>query len=184
MSERAFRHDGEIRENRTARRSSWKRTKENQHSRINIAVIEDIATAVVEANRQSLTSLNSVQQLKPHNPDIRKTFTLEFLARMVVDDSWPWNLLWMDEAYFHLNRQCEDDNTRAGGFNGFKTRTHVTGRKFGAITTRLPRSPPALISTLQLTEARTGVSFRSQQLHFTLLVKAAYPFVPSARFTT
>ncbi|GFT69587.1 uncharacterized protein TNCV_1298191 [Trichonephila clavipes] len=49
--------------------------------------------------------IQAVQQLKPHDTDTRKTFVLEFLARMVVDDSMPWNILWAEEAHFHLNRQ-------------------------------------------------------------------------------
>ncbi|GFX13328.1 uncharacterized protein TNCV_2907511 [Trichonephila clavipes] len=34
-----------------------------------------------------------VQYLKPHGPDTRKTFALEFLGRMAVDDSLPLNIL-------------------------------------------------------------------------------------------
>ncbi|GFV88350.1 hypothetical protein TNCV_1241631 [Trichonephila clavipes] len=47
----------------------------------------------------------AVQQLKLHDPDIRKAFSLEFFARMVADDSLPWSILWTDEAHFPLNRK-------------------------------------------------------------------------------
>ena len=29
---------------------------------------------------------------------------------MAVDDSWPWNILWTDEAHFHLNGQVNTHN--------------------------------------------------------------------------
>ena len=41
-----------------------------------------------------------VQQLGRLDPDTRKTFALQFVARMAVDDSWPWNILWTDEDHF------------------------------------------------------------------------------------
>ncbi|GFY22107.1 uncharacterized protein TNCV_3297511 [Trichonephila clavipes] len=57
-----------------------------------------------------LYKIQGVQQLKLHDTDARKAFELEFLARMGVDDSLPWNILWTDEAYFHLNRQVNSHN--------------------------------------------------------------------------
>ncbi|GFW55663.1 DUF4817 domain-containing protein [Trichonephila clavipes] len=46
--------------------------------------------------------IQAVQLLKPHDPGIRKTLVLEFLARIAVDDAGP---LRMDGAHFHLKRQ-------------------------------------------------------------------------------
>ncbi|GFU41128.1 uncharacterized protein TNCV_1058561 [Trichonephila clavipes] len=56
--------------------------------------------------------IQAVQQLKPHDLDTRKTFTLDFLARSVVHDSWPWNIMWMEKALFPLNRQVNSYNCR------------------------------------------------------------------------
>ncbi|PRD30006.1 UNVERIFIED_CONTAM: hypothetical protein NCL1_27708 [Trichonephila clavipes] len=84
---------------------------EEDEKRVNTANVEDIATSVVEANSESL-NIQAVQQLKPHDLDTRKTFTLDFLARSVVHDSWPWNIMWMEKALFPLNRQVNSYNCR------------------------------------------------------------------------
>lgn len=89
--------------------------------RVNSAVVEDVATAVVEGSSESLHGsvsvptisrtldmpystvrhimrrilnfypykIKVVHQLERHDPEIRKTFALQFLARTAVDDSWP-----------------------------------------------------------------------------------------------
>ena len=41
---------------------------------------------------------------------VRETFAKKFLARMEVDAAWPWNILWTDEAHFHLNGQVNTHN--------------------------------------------------------------------------
>ena len=41
-----------------------------------------------------------VPQLKSHDPQQPLDFVLQFLARMEVDDMWPENILWTDEAHF------------------------------------------------------------------------------------
>ena len=46
--------------------------------------------------------IQTVQQLKPHDPQQRLDFALHFLARMEVGDMWPENILWTDEAHFTL----------------------------------------------------------------------------------
>ena len=56
-----------------------------------------------------------VRQLKHHELDTHKTFTLQFLSRMMVDDSWPWNILWKDEANFHLNGLVNAHNCHKWG---------------------------------------------------------------------
>ncbi|GBM86178.1 hypothetical protein AVEN_48190-1 [Araneus ventricosus] len=43
-----------------------------------------------------------VQELVPADLPKREAFALQFLSRMEVDTAWPWNILWTDEAHFHL----------------------------------------------------------------------------------
>ncbi|GFX10338.1 hypothetical protein TNCV_1867331 [Trichonephila clavipes] len=66
----------------------------NKRVRINTAVVEDIATADVEASIEWLHGT----QLKPHYLGTCKAFTLEFLARIAVDDSLPWDILWTEDG--------------------------------------------------------------------------------------
>ncbi|GFS52244.1 uncharacterized protein TNCV_4849801 [Trichonephila clavipes] len=42
----------------------------------------------------------------------RLTFASTFLARVEVDASWPWKILWSDEAYFHLCGTVNTHNCR------------------------------------------------------------------------
>lgn len=56
--------------------------------------------------------ITHVQQLLPADLPIRHTFALEFLARMEVDNEWPWNILWTDEAHFYLNGVVNTQNCR------------------------------------------------------------------------
>ncbi|GBM83559.1 hypothetical protein AVEN_74946-1 [Araneus ventricosus] len=43
---------------------------------------------------------------------VRTTFALEFLARMLVYVTWPWNILWSNEAHFCLNGHINTHNCR------------------------------------------------------------------------
>ncbi|GFT07403.1 transposable element tc3 transposase [Trichonephila clavipes] len=47
--------------------------------------------------------LQLVQELLPHDFETRHLFSLQFLAHLEVDPEWPWNILWTDEAHFHLD---------------------------------------------------------------------------------
>lgn len=53
-----------------------------------------------------------VQELLPGDAATRIEFALRFLARMEVDDAWPWHILWSDEAHFHLNGGINTHNCR------------------------------------------------------------------------
>ena len=53
-----------------------------------------------------------MQQLKPHDPQQRLDFALQFLARIEVDDMWPENILWTDEAHFTLEGAVNTQNCR------------------------------------------------------------------------
>ncbi|GBM45234.1 hypothetical protein AVEN_63841-1 [Araneus ventricosus] len=53
-----------------------------------------------------------VHLLQDGDSEVRATFALQFLARMVVDVSWPWNILWSDEVHFCLNVHVNTHNCR------------------------------------------------------------------------
>ncbi|KMQ82897.1 transposable element tc3 transposase [Lasius niger] len=56
--------------------------------------------------------ITHVQQLLPADLKSRESFALQFLARMEVDKEWPWNILWSDEAHFHLHGSVNTQNCR------------------------------------------------------------------------
>ncbi|GFU19327.1 uncharacterized protein TNCV_3032491 [Trichonephila clavipes] len=56
--------------------------------------------------------LQYVQELLPHDFETRHLFSLQFLARLEVDPEWPWNILWTDEAHFHLDGSVNTHNCR------------------------------------------------------------------------
>ncbi|GBM01472.1 hypothetical protein AVEN_209290-1 [Araneus ventricosus] len=56
--------------------------------------------------------IKSVHLLQDGDSEVRMNFALEFLARMVVDVTWSWNILWSDEAHFCLNEHVNTHNCR------------------------------------------------------------------------
>ncbi|GFU00492.1 uncharacterized protein TNCV_1692691 [Trichonephila clavipes] len=56
--------------------------------------------------------LQFLQELLPHDFETRHLFSLQFLARLEVDPEWPWNILWTDEAHFHLDGSVNTHNCR------------------------------------------------------------------------
>ncbi|GFX54935.1 uncharacterized protein TNCV_3318521 [Trichonephila clavipes] len=52
------------------------------------------------------------QQLMANDREKRLTFALAFLARVEVDASWPWKILWSDEAHFLLSGTVNTHNCR------------------------------------------------------------------------
>ncbi|GFV87672.1 uncharacterized protein TNCV_779561 [Trichonephila clavipes] len=52
------------------------------------------------------------QQLMANNREKRLTFALTFLARVEVDASWPWKILWSDEVHFHQSGTVNIHNCR------------------------------------------------------------------------
>lgn len=61
--------------------------------------------------------ISSVQELLPGDAATRLDFALIFLARMQVDATWPWQILWSDEAHFHLNGGINSRNCRIWAAN-------------------------------------------------------------------
>ncbi|GFU35820.1 transposable element tc3 transposase [Trichonephila clavipes] len=56
--------------------------------------------------------LQFVQELLPHDFETRHLFSLQCLARLEVDPEWPWNILWTNEAHFHLDGSVNTHNCR------------------------------------------------------------------------
>ncbi|GFV27615.1 transposable element tc3 transposase [Trichonephila clavipes] len=56
--------------------------------------------------------LKFVQELLPRDFETRHLFSQQFLARLQVDLEWPWNILWTDEAHFHLDGSVNTHNCR------------------------------------------------------------------------
>ena len=54
--------------------------------------------------------IGHAQELLPSDLSARATFALEFLARMEMDDDWPWKILRTDEAHFHLTGYVSTQN--------------------------------------------------------------------------
>ena len=44
-----------------------------------------------------------MKKLLPNDFRTWHWFSLQFLARFVVDSEWPWNILWTDKSYFYLD---------------------------------------------------------------------------------
>ncbi|GBL80579.1 hypothetical protein AVEN_225267-1 [Araneus ventricosus] len=53
-----------------------------------------------------------VQEFVPADLPKREAFALQFLARMEVDNAWPWNILWTDEAHFNPQGSVNTQNCR------------------------------------------------------------------------
>ncbi|GFV30922.1 uncharacterized protein TNCV_4013561 [Trichonephila clavipes] len=51
-------------------------------------------------------------ELLPQDCESRHLFSLQFLACLEVDPEWPWNILWTDEAHFHLDGSVNTHNCR------------------------------------------------------------------------
>ncbi|GFW89840.1 uncharacterized protein TNCV_2424971 [Trichonephila clavipes] len=56
--------------------------------------------------------LQLVQEVLLHDFETRHLFSLQFLARLEVDLELPWNILWTDEAHFHLDDSVNTHNCR------------------------------------------------------------------------
>ena len=56
--------------------------------------------------------IQRLQELKPGDNDLRETFALTFLARMEVEQNWPYNILWTDEAHFYMRGTVNTHNCR------------------------------------------------------------------------
>ena len=64
--------------------------------------------------------MKPMHELYSGDSEIHKTFAFESLARMEINVTWPWNILWSDEAHFCLNGQV---NSQTAEFGQVKTCT-------------------------------------------------------------
>ncbi|GFX69998.1 uncharacterized protein TNCV_340251 [Trichonephila clavipes] len=53
-----------------------------------------------------------MQTLKPQDKKTRLEFPCQYLAKVKVDDTWPWKILWLDEAQFYLVEAGNIQNCR------------------------------------------------------------------------
>ncbi|GBM11019.1 hypothetical protein AVEN_1350-1 [Araneus ventricosus] len=56
--------------------------------------------------------IKHIQELVPADLPKREAFDMQFHARIEVDNAWPWNILWTDEAHFHLQGSVNSQNCR------------------------------------------------------------------------
>ncbi|GFV53831.1 uncharacterized protein TNCV_4208821 [Trichonephila clavipes] len=81
-------------------------------------VVEDVATAIhsVECTEKS-GALFPVQNSSQSAVDGQRQgeatdLCIDISGRVEVDASWPWKILWSDEAHFHLSRTVNTHNCR------------------------------------------------------------------------
>ncbi|GFU71866.1 uncharacterized protein TNCV_1628071 [Trichonephila clavipes] len=80
---------------------------------VSTEAIEKVALQVEEDKSSNVLASTSVRrELLPHDFETRHLFSLQFLARLEVDPEWPWNILWTDEAHFHLDGSVNTHNCR------------------------------------------------------------------------
>ncbi|GFU02815.1 uncharacterized protein TNCV_1893421 [Trichonephila clavipes] len=78
---------------------------------VSAEAIEKVALQVEEDKASNVQASTSVRhELLPHDFETRHLFSLQFLACLKVDSEWPWNILWTDEAPFHLDGSVNTHN--------------------------------------------------------------------------
>ncbi|GFS80879.1 transposable element tc3 transposase [Trichonephila clavipes] len=83
--------------------SFWKRKKP-----VSAEAIEKIAFQVEEDKSSNVLAGTIVRRVEEALDPPRSTF----LARLEVHPEWPWNILWTDEAHFHLDGSVNTHNCR------------------------------------------------------------------------
>ncbi|GFY25148.1 transposable element tc3 transposase [Trichonephila clavipes] len=85
---------------------------------VSTEAIEKVALQVEEDKSSNVLDSTSVRRVAEALDLPRSTVqkimrnTSSFLARLQVDPEWPWNILWTDEAHFHLDRSVNTHNCR------------------------------------------------------------------------
>ena len=62
--------------------------------------------------RYYLYKLQFVQMLLPYDFETRHRFSLQFLTHLQVNSKWSSNILWTDQAHFHLDCSVNTHNCR------------------------------------------------------------------------
>ncbi|GFX95952.1 uncharacterized protein TNCV_2085321 [Trichonephila clavipes] len=68
-------------------------------------VVEDVATAIVDQSMHNVIGCSSVRAVSRH-------LGVPYSTVVEVDASWPWKILWSDEAHFHLSGTVNTHNCR------------------------------------------------------------------------
>ncbi|GBM96173.1 hypothetical protein AVEN_239412-1 [Araneus ventricosus] len=91
--------------------------------------VRDVATAFQEASSSALGTCSArgisrtldMPELVRADLPKREAFALQFLARMEVENAWPWNILWTDEAHYQPQSSVDTQNCRIwAGENPFQ----------------------------------------------------------------
>ncbi|GFV71321.1 uncharacterized protein TNCV_1476261 [Trichonephila clavipes] len=75
---------------------------------VSAEAIEKVALQVEEDKSSNVLASTSASRVAEALDLPRSTF----LARLEVDPEWPWNILWTDEAHFHLDGSVNTHNCR------------------------------------------------------------------------
>ncbi|GFV80336.1 uncharacterized protein TNCV_4957391 [Trichonephila clavipes] len=75
---------------------------------VSVEAIEKVALQVEEDKSSNVLASTSVRRVAEALDLPRSTF----LARLEVDPEWPWNILWTDEAHFHLDGSVNTHSCR------------------------------------------------------------------------
>ncbi|GFT95813.1 uncharacterized protein TNCV_311661 [Trichonephila clavipes] len=70
-------------------------------------VVEDVATAIVDPSMDNVIGCSSARAVSRHLGVSYSTVEI-----VEVDASWPWKILWSDEAHFHLSGTVNTHNCR------------------------------------------------------------------------
>ncbi|GBM35927.1 hypothetical protein AVEN_244991-1 [Araneus ventricosus] len=95
-------------------------SSQSPHGSVGVPVISrilDMSYSTVRKILQRILNfypykIKPVHLLQDGDSEVRTAFALEFLARMVVDVTWPWNILWSDVVHFCLNGHVNTHNCR------------------------------------------------------------------------
>ncbi|GFU75177.1 uncharacterized protein TNCV_2056201 [Trichonephila clavipes] len=80
---------------------------------VSTEAIDKVALQVEEDKASNVQASTSVRrELLPHDFETRHLFSLQFLARLEVDPEGHWNIIWTDEAHFHLDGSVNTHNCR------------------------------------------------------------------------
>ena len=76
------------------------------------STMHEIIHSILHCCPYKITHYITHTKLLPTDLIRREAFALEFLTRMEVDNEWPWNILWTNEAHFHLHGFFNTQNCR------------------------------------------------------------------------
>ncbi|GBM10613.1 hypothetical protein AVEN_21932-1 [Araneus ventricosus] len=95
-------------------------SSQSPHGSVSVPVVSRVLDMPYSTARKILRrilnfypyKIKPVHLLQDGDLEVRTTFALEFFAGMVADVTWPWNILWGDEAHCCLNGHVSTHNCR------------------------------------------------------------------------